>query len=189
MADVCKPCLFGVDLSRHSDRFFQVEVGDVRLALKGVERQIFYTAKFIQRFIRNKIRIGNVGKGADAETKHWQLQVQNRQRNNFKAPEGKGCGRDWEEGETRQPRVIIRTENVGKIGLDLSQRFAHPIHGHVDVLLEIVGAHIVKPGCVIAVGVCKQDRINMLNVFAQHLLPEIRAGVNYQANVFCLNVY
>jgi hypothetical protein len=51
----------------------------------------------------------------------------------------------------------------------------------VHVLQKIISTNIVKSCGVVAVCVGKNYSIQPFNVFTQHLLPEIRAGVNNEA--------
>ena len=48
---------------------------------------------------------------------------------------------------------------------------------------EIERPDIIKPGNMIFVWMCKQDRVNVFSTGSQHLVSKVRCGINYDLQI------
>lgn len=187
VADVGEVGFGRFDAVDHGQRFAQVEVGDVRFDLQGVQHQDFGALQAAQGFIRNNIGVGDVAEVSKTKTQHGQTQVEHGEGCYGNAVQFEGPFIDLVECYAREAGVSIFRKGIGELHFELVQNLLPAIHRHVAVLHEVVGAHVVQPGGVVAVGVGEDHRVEALHIFAEHLLAEIGAGVYDKALAGDLN--
>lgn len=180
MADVCKVGFFRIYFLYNIESLVEVEVRNVMLALKCIDHQHAGAFQFFVGGVRDEIGIGNIAEVSEPESEHGQFKVKYRERCYVNIIYGKRFFSNGFEIEAGKSGIGIITENVGKVILDLAQGVGCAVHRHNHVLKEIIGADIIEAGCVVAVGMRENNGIDPADILAQHLLPEIRAGINYK---------
>lgn len=73
--------------------------------------------------------------------------------------------------------ISLGSKCVIEFRLYLLQDVGCSIEWHVRLLEIIVGPNIIEAGKVVAMTVCEENGVETTNVFAKHLLPEVRTGV------------
>ena len=71
---------------------------------------------------------------------------------------------------------------------ELLKHRALAIDRHVHLLQEVVGSDIIESGCVVFVGVCEDDSIDVPDRLSQHLLAKVGSCIDNKALVLYFNV-
>jgi hypothetical protein len=80
-------------------------------------------------------------------------------------------------------------KNVGELPFELFEHGGAAVHGHGLALEEVIRPDVVHAGRVVLVFVRKQEGVQRLDPFAQHLLPEVGSRVDHEAFVADLQVH
>lgn len=181
MTDMRKINLLGLDNINHVKRLFQVKMRQMFLDLERVEDQDGSSLQQLQSILGDVIRIRDVAEVADSESAHGQAQVHDGQRLDPYVSDLERISSYFVQVEAGQAKIVLFAEDVFKVVLKLPDNFRRSIGGHIHLLPEIKGADVVQPGRMIAVRMREQHRIEVSEVLAQHLLPEVGTSVDHHA--------
>lgn len=160
--------------------FFQVEMGVVRLLPQGVDHQ--YLNAFQSCFFlgRHGFDIRQVGEIPNAETKNLQAVVTGVQRDDLLLcdMEGLSLFQQVDRNGWRSGIPVFIGKDIVETAL---QAFNHPRVGiDRDVSLpKKKGTDIIDPGSMVGMLVGKKDGIKLTDRVSKHLLPKVRAAIDY----------
>ena len=178
MPDVGEVGPLRTELFHYLQPFRQTEVGVVLLLPQHIQHQHLQTMQLFHFAAGDEAGVGDVGHIGDAVAQHRHFQVQHADGGDGDALHGEGAVPDRMQPELRHPRVFVRCEGVGEFPRYRLAGLRVGVNVHVAVLGKVKGADVVHAGDVVHVLVGQQHKIEVLHLFTQHLLPEVRAGVN-----------
>ena len=180
MAYMGKIGLFRLYAVYHFQGFLEVEVGNMRVDLKGIKHQNAGSLDFFHFILRNVIRIRNVGEITYPVAKYGQFVMENLNRLNRNPVDHKGIVTDFIYLHTGCTGVFMVSKHIRKFGLQLVDHRPGSIDGYIPVLAKIKRPDIIHPRRVVFMLVRKNQRIQLDYALPQHLRPKIRPRVNHK---------
>jgi hypothetical protein len=188
MTHVGKIRLLCADLFRFRNSLGQCEVRNVLVFLERIQHQHFGAFQEIVGCVGNKIGIGDVAEVADPEAENRQFQMHDGQRGDNRAADRKGFMIDSVKLKLWDAWISLWTEGIIELRLNLLVDVGCRVERHVGVLKIVVGPNVVEARKMVAVTVCKENGVEMIDAFAKHLLPEVGTGVDDDAEAIDFDV-
>jgi hypothetical protein len=104
--------------------------------------------------------------------------VQDRQRYDIDTVDAEWLFADLVQLKAWDSWIAILVKNIRILNLQLIEGVVSAIYGHNHILKKVISPDIIQASCMVAVGMGKYDCIHTADIFTQHLLSEIRTGVN-----------
>lgn len=184
---VCQVALSGTDMAADVDGFFEGVVRDVPAALDGVEDEDLETAEFVELAFGDVVGVGDVGEVAEAEAEDGQFVVHGPDWDDRNAVDGEGQAGNQVDVHFRRAGVGLFGEDVVIFFLQGFQYVGFAEDGERAFLEIVERAHVVETAGVVFMVVGQEDGIEVADVFAEHLLPEIRPGIDQECLSFILD--
>src|ERR1035437_2476294 len=154
-----------------------------------INNQIFNTIQFLFTLFRNIICISYICKITHSETVNWQAVMEHSYRDYLKIIDIKTMFRNRNKSHFRNTRVLIFRKNIG---IFLFNHLLDSLFGvNVDSVLAFIveSPYIIQPCYMIFVFMSQNYCIEFRHMFSQHLLAEVRSGINNQCSILRLQKY
>ena len=174
----------GADAAADFDGFFEGVVGDVVAAFDGVKDEDVEVLKLIEFGIGNVIRVSQVGAVAEAEAQDGQLVVHGPDGDDRRALDVERQAGDQMDVHLRRPGIGFLLEYVIVFFLERFKHVGFAEDGERTLLQVIERAYVIEAAGMVFMVVGQENGVEMGNLFAQHLLPEIGTGIDQESLSF-----
>ena len=180
VADMGKPGAGYAQLLHFFYGFGQIEMGYMFLMAQCVQYDLFAAPDLFLFALFDPVGVGDIGKIPEPEAQYRHFQVPYLDGEDLDISYLKGVFFDSVEAEIRYAGILYVSEGVGKLAYDAFLCHFIGIEIHGPVLEEIVSPDIIQACNMVFMGVGKDDSIQLPDVVSEHLVPEIRCGVDDQ---------
>ncbi len=156
------------------------KMGWMRFVTQCVDHQHFGSGNFFLFLFIDKIGIRDVGEIPYPVTEHRQVHVFDEDGNNSDSLNGEGFVLDCMKIYFRDAGIFLLGEHIFELGVERLLDEFRCIHFHFFLHNKIKGAKVIQPCYMVAVFVRVDDGIQPVHFLADHLLAEIRAGIDHK---------
>lgn len=158
----------------------QREVGYVLLPSDAADGKYVHALEFLKGFLRYVVGVGQVAQSAEAETKNRQPIVYGADWYDFYSIDTEGMLVYGVEDEVRYSGIAVVSEGVGVFSFQGFLDSGFCIYGESLAHEVVEGADVIQPTGMVLVHMCENHCVKFLYPASEHLLPEIRTGIDYE---------
>ena len=188
MGYVRKERVGGPYLPAYFQSLVKREVGYVFLPSDTADYKDIHALESLKRFLRYVVGVGQVAQSAEAETQNRQPIVYGADWYDFHSIYTEGMLVYGVENEVRNSGIAVVSEGVGVFSFQGFLDSGFCIYGESLAREVVEGADVIQPACVVLVHMGEKHCVKFLYPASEHLLPEIRTGIDYEPEPLIFHV-
>lgn len=182
-----EPGFWDVDLAHFFYCLFQRKMGKMFFVAKSIENDLFTAHDFFFFAIVDAIGIRDIGEIAKTKTQHRHFHMPDLDGLDGDIPDGERVLINLIEPQVGNAGVLHIGEGIGKFPYDRLLRHLIGIEVHGLMLKKIECPDIIQPCQMVFMRVGEDNRIEVANTLAQHLIAKIRRRIDDDGSSVGLN--
>ena len=180
MGYVRKERVGGPYLPAYFQSLVQREVGYVLLPSDAADDKYVHALEFLKGLLRYVVGVGQVAQSAEAETQNRQPIVYGADWYDFYSIDTEGMLVYGVENEVRNSGIAVVSEGVGVFSFQGFLDSGLGIYGESLAREVVEGPDVIQPTGMVLVHMGEKHCVKFLYPASEHLLPEIRTGIDYE---------
>ena len=155
----------------------------MRLFSQSIHHQSLAPLNLLHRTPADEFGVGNIDQIAHTIGRNRQFVMHHLERQDFQVSDPERLVIHFVERKLGRSRIAVLGKSIRNRGPQGLQRNRVPVNRHRMLLVIVERPHIVQTAHMIPVGMSQQNRIHVLHPGPQHLVAEIRPGINHYLNL------